>query len=105
MSDKHLNYQQILSRGEAAAATLQSPVFQYAYQQTLADLTKQVWDVPKGHTKSLESLQGMGQALAMVTSLLNGYAATATAEMAKQQAQQKPAGTPDEYQGFGIDNP
>ena len=54
------NYQQIMASGHEVARVMQSPVFQMAYAETLNDMTREVFDTPPGHTKTLEEIRRKG---------------------------------------------
>lgn len=68
MNNDQRNYQydELVEIGQHAAALLNSPVYQMAYQAVLEDLQRRFFATEPGHTRSLEELRREGNALAKV---------------------------------------
>jgi len=100
--EQSFDYQEIMSMGEDAARTLNSPVLMLAYKMTVEAITAEIFKCEPGHVKTLEELRRQGNSLAAVFGRLQSFVHMAESEAAKMQAPNPDA--PDEYQGFNLQN-
>lgn len=100
--EQEYNYKQIMAAGEEVARVMQSPVFQYAYNAVINELTGELFNTEPGHTRTLEEIRRRGNSLAYVMGRFKSHWDMAEAEYAAQNQNKPQPNAPDEYQGYGI---